>query len=90
VKTREFVRSFEGHTESVRCLDFCPDNVHFLSGSEDTSVRLWSVNEREPLHRFTDHNSGVLSVAASANGKYAVFFCADYTIRRLELPEKLP
>jgi serine/threonine protein kinase len=90
LEKREQVRTFEGHTDAIRCLAFCPDNVHFLSGSDDNSLRLWDTHTREPLQSYVDHNVPVISVAASADGKYAVFICSDYTIRRLELPEKVP
>ncbi len=87
---KEWLHSLEGHTDVVRGLAFLPDVEQFLSGSQDGSLRLWNVNSREEIRKYDEHNVGVLSVAPSADGKYAVFICADQTIRRCELPEKKP
>ena len=39
----EVSQPLEGHTNAVTSVAFSPDGVHIVSGSDDSSVRLWNV-----------------------------------------------
>lgn len=46
------LREFIGHTGVVNCLVFLPDGDHFLSGSSDGSVKIWSYRSGECINSF--------------------------------------
>lgn len=37
-------RSYNGHHGVVLCLRYSPDGTSFISGSDDSSIRLWTVD----------------------------------------------
>ena len=50
------VRVFTGHTDCVRALAVV-DGSKFLSGSNDATIRLWSVADGECLNIFYGHSN---------------------------------
>ncbi|KAK3634607.1 hypothetical protein LTR56_015187 [Elasticomyces elasticus] len=48
---------FRGHTNGVMCLQF-DDNV-LITGSYDSTVKVWDVNTGEELRTLTGHTSGI-------------------------------
>lgn len=48
---------FKGHTNGVMCLQF-DDNV-LMTGSYDTTVKIWDINTGEELRTLTGHTSGI-------------------------------
>ena len=72
----------EGHTDSVRSVSFSPDGKHIVSGSYDSTVRIWDAALGqaigEPLRGHTD---SVRSVSFSPDGKRIVSGSVDDTIR---------
>ncbi|CAD6963969.1 unnamed protein product [Tilletia controversa] len=65
-----------GHTDNVRALLISADGRHLLSGSADSTIRLWSVPEQRCLHTFTHHNDSVWSLFSS-NDNLDVFYSGD-------------
>src|SRR5439155_16374868 len=60
----------KGHFWHVFALQFSPDSKLLASGSWDARVWLWSVETGTPLHPpLKGHQSGVIPVAFSADGK---------------------
>jgi F-box and WD-40 domain protein CDC4 len=55
-----FVRVLNGHIHSVRAIAAHGDTL--VSGSYDTSVRVWKISTGEVLHRLQGHNQKVYSV----------------------------
>ena len=51
-----------GHQDNVRTLAVSESGRYVLSGSSDTTLRLWDVGEQRCLHTFTHHNSSVWSL----------------------------
>lgn len=43
-------KNFKGHEAPVTCVSFSSDGKFIASGSEDESIRIWNLNEEEPLH----------------------------------------
>ena len=43
VQTEKMVRVFNGHTDLVTSIDFSPDGKYLLTGSYDSTVRIWEV-----------------------------------------------
>ena len=74
-------RLFLGHTSRVWSLDFSADGATFLSGSRDTTMRLWDVATGAELRRFEGHTSTVMDVAFSPDEATALSGSWDTTIR---------
>ncbi|KAL9936561.1 hypothetical protein V8E36_004629 [Tilletia maclaganii] len=65
-----------GHTDNIRALLLSADGRHLLSGSSDSTIRLWSIAEQRCLHTFTHHNDSVWSLFSSDNNLDA-FYSGD-------------
>ena len=71
-------KSFElvGHLNNVRALSVSDDGRHLLTGSADSTVRLWSVGEQRCIHTFEHHASSVWSLCAPF-GDFRTFYSGD-------------
>ena len=59
VSTGEEIRTFTGHSDSVRSVAFSPDGQFALSGSWDKTLKLWSVSTGDEIRTFTGHSNDV-------------------------------
>ena len=75
-----------GHSESINTVAISPDGQLLVSGSEDTTIKLWDLRTRECLATLEGHEAGVKSVAISADGQLLVSGSADNTIQLWQLP----
>lgn len=65
-----------GHTDNVRAVLVSEDGRYLLSGSADSTVRLWSLAEQRCLHTFTHHDDSVWSLF-SDHPTLDVFYSGD-------------
>jgi WD40 repeat protein len=65
------LRRLSGHTNWVRSVAFSPDGRRAVSGSWDTSVRIWDTESGQTIHRM-QHDDAVDSVAISPDGRLVV------------------
>jgi WD40 repeat protein len=76
------LRTLAGHTDTVRCVAFFPDNRRIASSSWDDTVRIWDVETglqtRDP---FTGHTDVVRCVAVSPDGEKIASVAEDRTLR---------
>jgi len=70
-----------GHTGSVRAVHWSPDGLRIASGSDDNSVRVWSVEPRACLIVMQGHFAPVSSVAWSPCGRFIVSGSLDQSLR---------
>ncbi|KAJ3080353.1 hypothetical protein HDU99_008613 [Rhizoclosmatium hyalinum] len=68
--------TFVGHSESVCSVAFSPDGKTVVSGSDDRTVRLWSVETGE-CFTLVGHSDWVTSVAVSPDSKTVVSGSGD-------------
>ncbi|KAG7662438.1 sconB [[Candida] subhashii] len=54
------VKQFVGHTDGVTCLQF--NRKYLMTGSYDTTVKIWRVDTGECLKTLTGHTKGVRSL----------------------------
>jgi WD40 repeat protein/serine/threonine protein kinase len=79
------VRRFVGHTAGVDGAALSPDGAHILTGSSDTTVRLWNAQTGTQLWSFTGFTDTVKTVAFSPDGAVALAGGADGTVRLLDV-----
>jgi len=74
--------SWIGHTGGINCICYSPNGRHIISGSDDTTIRIWDaetgVISGEPLK---GHTMSVSSVAYSPDGRRIISGSEDKTIR---------
>jgi WD40 repeat protein len=79
------VRVFEGHEAtldtSVSSVAFLPDRKHIVSGSDDTSIRIWDAQTDTQRLLLKGHAVPVESVTFTADGKQIVSGSGDSTVR---------
>ena len=70
-----------GHSDDVNSIAFFPDGRHVVSGSEDSTIRIWNVATGESEAELKGHSGGVRTVAISPDGSCVVSGSVDYTLR---------
>lgn len=80
-KTAEVCKTFLGHSGPVYRCSFAPDRSLMLSCSEDSTIRLWSLQTWTCLVVFKGHQFPVWDVRFSPHGHYFVSCSHDRTAR---------
>jgi serine/threonine protein kinase/WD40 repeat protein len=70
-----------GHTDQIRGLSITADGKRAVSGSKDTTIRVWDTDRGVETHTLKGHTGSVDCVAISANGKRVISGGNDKTIR---------
>ena len=76
--------SMSGHTKSVVSLAFKPNSYLLASGSNDNTIRIWDVLDRDNLRHvrtLRGHTDSVWSVAWSPDGRTLASASNDGTVR---------
>jgi WD40 repeat protein len=66
------VRRLEGHQAGITSVALTHDGRHALSGSYDTTLKLWDLDTGTCLRTFRGHTDGVSSVALGAGDRLAL------------------
>jgi len=61
-------RTLSGHTDSILCVAFFPDNRTAVTGSRDKKVKIWDIPTGRVLRTLEAHTSYVFTVAVSRDG----------------------
>ena len=75
----------EGHRGGVWAVAVTPDGRRVVSGSEDSSLRVWKFETGEPLHTLAGHTGSVRAVAVTPDGRRVVSGADDNTLRVWDL-----
>jgi WD40 repeat protein len=70
-----------GHNDVVKAIIFSPDSRYVLSGSADSTLKLWEVETGAEIRTFQGHTDEILSVDFSSDGKTALSGSADNTMK---------
>ncbi|KAJ5898806.1 hypothetical protein N7495_003550 [Penicillium taxi] len=74
-----FVRMLSGHTHSVRAIAAHGDTL--VSGSYDTTVRVWKVSTGQILHTLTGHTLKVYSVVLDPKRNRCISGAMDHMVK---------
>merc|ERR1711997_436709 len=74
-------KRLKGHSHFVHDVAISSDGQFALSGSWDSTLRLWDLNSGLTTRRFVSHTKDVLSVAFSADNRQIVSGSRDKTIK---------
>lgn len=74
-----------GHAGAVRSVAYSPDGSRAISGSADSSLRLWDLTAEECMRVFEGHSGWVNSVAFSPDGYFAISGSDDKSLRLWDL-----
>ena len=74
-----FIRALTGHHHSVRAIAAHGDTL--VSGSYDSSVRVWKISTGDLLHRLTGHTAKVYSVVLDHERNRCISGSMDNTVR---------
>lgn len=71
----------DGHIDAVTSVAFSPDGQMLVSGSSDSSVKLWDIRVGRLVRSFEGHRARVNSVAFSPDNKTVASASNDKTIK---------
>jgi WD40 repeat protein/formylglycine-generating enzyme required for sulfatase activity len=83
--SRRCLQTFTGHTGDVLAVCLSGDQRHALSGSTDTTLKLWELATGQCLRTFKGHTRPVLGVVLSSDGRSGLSASADNTLMQWEL-----
>jgi len=73
--------TLDGHQGFVQAVALSTDGTTVLSGSEDKSLKVWSLATGKALRTLEGHQGAVTSVALNADASIAISASADRTLR---------
>ena len=76
----EFLHCFSGHEGPVNQVKFSTDNRYIMSASQDSTVRLWSVENKSLVAKLTGHNGSVNSICSNASDSEIISAGSDGSI----------
>ncbi|KAJ3553363.1 hypothetical protein NM688_g3652 [Phlebia brevispora] len=82
IPTGQHIREYPGHLDTVLTVAFAPDGMKFVSGSADSTARLWDVEPGldHPSSVLGGHEAWVWCVAYSPDGKTIATGSFDQTV----------
>ncbi|KAL4738277.1 WD40 repeat-like protein [Aspergillus similis] len=75
------LQTLEGHSHFVQSVAFSPDGQRIVSGSYDSTIKLWDAQTGLEMQTLEGHSAPVRSVAFSPDGQRIVSGSADKTIK---------
>jgi hypothetical protein len=77
--------TLSGHADKVSCCAVAPGNSLILSGSKDTTLKVWDAETGKELYTLSGHTEAVNDCAIFPDGRTAVSAGEDGTLRVWDL-----
>ncbi|PTQ78557.1 WD40 repeat protein [Nitrosomonas oligotropha] len=77
----QVVRLLKGHRNVIQSLAFSADSRRLVSGSADTTARIWDVASGASLHTLNGHRNAIYAVAFSPDGRLTVTGSDDHSLK---------
>ncbi|MFC2125762.1 caspase family protein [Bacteroidota bacterium] len=71
----------KGHPSSISAVAISPDGKLLATGSDDKTIKLWSIESGREIRSYSDHKSDVLDVTFSSDGKLIASAGRDLTFK---------
>ncbi|WP_437948078.1 PQQ-binding-like beta-propeller repeat protein [Sorangium sp. So ce296] len=78
-------RTLYGHSGRVNACAISPDGQHIVSGSDDTTLKVWDLETGKLLSTLQGHSSWVNACALSPDGQRIVSASSDRTLKIWDL-----
>jgi WD40 repeat protein len=75
------ILTLKGHTGGIRSVAFSPDGKRIITGSDDSTVRVWDAATGRELLSLKGHIGTITSVAFSPDGRRIATGGTDGTVR---------
>jgi WD40 repeat protein len=75
------VRTLSGHSDSVYAVAVTPDGKYVISGSDDSTLKVWNWQAGQEVRTLAGHSDCVLAVAITPDGKYVISASMDKIIK---------
>ncbi|MEW6494629.1 MAG: hypothetical protein AB1589_19230, partial [Cyanobacteriota bacterium] len=75
------VRTLNGHSSSVNAVAVTGDGKRAISGSDDSTLKVWNLETGEELFTLNGHSDWVNAVAVTGDGKQAISGSRDNTLK---------
>jgi WD40 repeat protein len=74
-----------GHTDAITCMALSPDNEYLVTGSDDSTAKVWKVDDGSIVVDLAKHDAPVKDVTFSPNGQFIATASQDKTARIWDL-----
>ncbi|MBW4448809.1 MAG: hypothetical protein KME38_18590 [Spirirestis rafaelensis WJT71-NPBG6] len=77
----DLIKTLTGHTRSVIAIAFSPDGKYVISGSRDSTLKIWNWQTGVEVRTLRSHTSWVNAIAISPDGKYLISASLDKALK---------
>ena len=81
-ETGACLRSFQGHSDTIRSVAWSHDHRHILSASHDGSVRIWEAETGRCIHVLEGHEQCVVNAVWTLDQRFVLSCDSSGGLRR--------
>jgi WD40 repeat protein len=75
------IRTMKGHTDTVWAVSVTPDGMRAISGSDDTTLKVWDIESGVEIRTMKGHTDTVLAVSVTPDGRRVISGSNDNTLK---------
>src|SRR5260370_33333312 len=70
-----------GHSHDISCIEFTNDGLALVSGSYDSTVKVWDTQTGQASSTLAGHRNSILAVALTRDGKTLASGSSDQSVK---------